>query len=114
MAKKSGAKQEDASGRKLVASNKKARHDYHIEDTFEAGKGVRWTFTWAPADPRKGDEFKVLLSGDGVEPTPPEYTDATSKTLTVKRNATVCVQVALSREGGQTSALSKVECVTGR
>ena len=24
-------------GRKLVASNKKARHDYHIDDTFEAG-----------------------------------------------------------------------------
>ena len=24
-------------GRKLVASNRKARHDYHIEDTFEAG-----------------------------------------------------------------------------
>ncbi|WP_235502065.1 SsrA-binding protein, partial [Aeromicrobium sp. Root472D3] len=24
-------------GRKLVAQNKKARHDYHIEDTFEAG-----------------------------------------------------------------------------
>ena len=28
------AKQE---GRKVVASNRKARHDYHIEDTFEAG-----------------------------------------------------------------------------
>src|SRR5919107_5943776 len=28
------AKQE---GRKLVAQNKKARHDYHIEDTYEAG-----------------------------------------------------------------------------
>ncbi len=25
------------SGRKLVASNRKARHDYHIDDTFEAG-----------------------------------------------------------------------------
>lgn len=25
------------SGRRLVASNKKARHDYHIDDTFEAG-----------------------------------------------------------------------------
>ncbi|MBX5447893.1 MAG: SsrA-binding protein SmpB, partial [Acidothermus cellulolyticus] len=25
------------SGRKLIASNKKARHDYHIEDTYEAG-----------------------------------------------------------------------------
>ena len=24
-------------GRRLVASNRKARHDYHIEDTFEAG-----------------------------------------------------------------------------
>jgi SsrA-binding protein len=24
-------------GHKLVASNRKARHDYHIEDTFEAG-----------------------------------------------------------------------------
>ena len=24
-------------GRKLIASNKKARHDYHIEDTYEAG-----------------------------------------------------------------------------
>ena len=25
------------SGRKLVAQNRKARHDFHIEDTFEAG-----------------------------------------------------------------------------
>lgn len=25
------------SGRKLIASNKKARHDYHILDTYEAG-----------------------------------------------------------------------------
>ena len=24
-------------GRKLVASNRKARHDYHVEDTWEAG-----------------------------------------------------------------------------
>jgi SsrA-binding protein len=24
-------------GRKLIAQNKKARHDYHIDDTFEAG-----------------------------------------------------------------------------
>ena len=33
---KSSAKKEDASGHKLVASNKKARHDYHIEDTRAA------------------------------------------------------------------------------
>ncbi len=24
-------------GRKLIASNRRARHDYHLEDTFEAG-----------------------------------------------------------------------------
>ena len=34
-AKKKQAKPDD--GRKLIASNRKARHDYLIEDTFEAG-----------------------------------------------------------------------------
>lgn len=31
------------SGRKLVAQNRKARHDYHIEDTFEAGMVLQGT-----------------------------------------------------------------------
>ncbi|MBZ5732911.1 SsrA-binding protein SmpB [Nocardioides sp. TRM66260-LWL] len=30
-------------GRTLVAQNKKARHDYHIEDTFEAGLVLQGT-----------------------------------------------------------------------
>ena len=30
------AKEKDT-GRKMIAQNKKARHDYHIEDTYEAG-----------------------------------------------------------------------------
>jgi SsrA-binding protein len=30
-------------GRKLIARNKKARHDYHIEDTFEAGLVLQGT-----------------------------------------------------------------------
>jgi len=30
-------------GRKLVAQNKKARHDYHIEDTYEAGMVLQGT-----------------------------------------------------------------------
>ena len=30
-------------GRKLVAQNKKARHDYHIEDTWEAGLVLQGT-----------------------------------------------------------------------
>ena len=33
--KPGGKKQDD--GRKVVASNRKARHDYLIEDTYEAG-----------------------------------------------------------------------------
>ncbi|TWH03146.1 SsrA-binding protein [Nocardioides sp. J9] len=37
MAKGKSGATKDSEGRKLVASNKKARHDYHIEDTFEAG-----------------------------------------------------------------------------
>jgi SsrA-binding protein len=30
-------------GRKLVAQNRKARHDFHVEDTFEAGLVLRGT-----------------------------------------------------------------------
>ncbi|HLU73161.1 MAG TPA: SsrA-binding protein SmpB [Nonomuraea sp.] len=30
-------------GRKLIAQNKRARHDYHIEDTFEAGLVLQGT-----------------------------------------------------------------------
>lgn len=39
------------SGRKVIASNRKARHDYHIEDTFEAGLSL-----W-------GTEVKALRAG---------------------------------------------------
>ena len=38
-------------GRKLVASNRTARHDYHIEDTYEAGLAL-----W-------GTEVKALRAG---------------------------------------------------
>ncbi|NAZ85883.1 MULTISPECIES: SsrA-binding protein SmpB [Kineococcus] len=30
-------------GRKVIASNRKARHDYHIEDTYEAGLSLTGT-----------------------------------------------------------------------
>ena len=41
-------------GRKLVAQNKKARHDYHIDDTYEAGLVLM------------GTEVKSLRAGPGV------------------------------------------------
>ena len=39
---KTGAK-DAGEQRKLVASNKKARHDYHVEDVFEAGLVLQGT-----------------------------------------------------------------------
>lgn len=41
-------------GKKLVAQNKKARHDYHIHDTFEAGMVL------------SGTEVKSLRQGRGT------------------------------------------------
>jgi hypothetical protein len=79
----------------------------------KSDKGGRVTFTWTQEDPRDGDEFKVLLTGDGAQQTEPEYTDATSKTLRVERGATVCIQVVLSRAGSPPSAPSDQICAVG-
>ena len=43
MAKQGKNAAKDAEARKIVASNKKARHDYHVEDTFEAGLVLQGT-----------------------------------------------------------------------
>ena len=67
-------------------------------------EGRRWTFDWRLDDPREGDEFKIVMSGDGAVQTEPEYTRDTSRTLTVARNATVCIQVSLSRVKRPSSA----------
>ncbi|WP_367919858.1 hypothetical protein, partial [Nocardioides ginsengisoli] len=80
----------------------------------KSGKGTRWTFRWALEEPREGDEFKVELSGDGVTQAAPEYTTATSKTLTVAPADTVCVQVSVSRKGSPPSAASRQVCVVGQ
>ncbi len=51
-------------GRKLVAQNRKARHDYHVEDTFEAGLVLTGTEV-------KNDE--MWLQGVHI----PQYTEGT-------------------------------------
>lgn len=69
------------SGRKLVASNRKARHDYHIDDTFEAGlvltgtevkslRAGRASLTDGFAEVRNGEAW---LQGVYI----PEYTQGT-------------------------------------
>jgi SsrA-binding protein len=43
MAKKSKGSDKGGDGRTMVASNRKARHDYHIDDTYEAGLVLQGT-----------------------------------------------------------------------
>ena len=43
MAKAAKGKGASGPGRKIVAQNRKARHDYHIHDTFEAGIALSGT-----------------------------------------------------------------------
>ena len=68
-------------GRKMIAQNRKARHDYHVEDTFEAGlvlvgtevkslRAGRATLTDGFAEIHEGEAF---LHGVHI----PEYTQGT-------------------------------------
>ena len=68
-------------GRKLVASNRRARHDYHIEDTFEAGIVLTGTEVKALRAGRASlidgyatvDRGEAWLEGVHI----PEYTEGT-------------------------------------
>ena len=68
-------------GRKLVAQNKKARHDYHIEDTFEAGMVLQGTEVKSLRAGRASlvdgfaevDAHEIWLHGVHI----PEYTQGT-------------------------------------
>ncbi|CUR59503.1 trans-translation protein, binds tmRNA and tRNA (SsrA-binding protein) [metagenome] len=68
-------------GRKLVAQNKKARHDYHIDDTWEAGMVLMGTEVKSLRAGRASlvdgfaeiDDHEVWLLGVHI----PEYTQGT-------------------------------------
>jgi len=68
-------------GRKVVAQNKKARHDYHIEDTYEAGIALTGTEVKSLRAGRASlvDGFATFRDGEmflhGVHI--PEYTQGT-------------------------------------
>ena len=68
-------------GRKLVAQNRKARHDYHIEDTYEAGLVLTGTEVKSLREGRASlvDGFAEVHEGEiwlhGVHI--PEYTQGT-------------------------------------
>lgn len=58
---KSGKKAADKAGKRLLASNKKARHDYDILETFEAGLVLKGT------EVKAAREGKVQLKDSYVE-----------------------------------------------
>ena len=68
-------------GRKLIAQNKKARHDYHIEDTYEAGLVLTGTEVKSLRAGRASlvDGYATIRDGElwlqGVHI--PEYTEGT-------------------------------------
>jgi SsrA-binding protein len=68
-------------GRKMVAQNKKARHDYHIEDVFEAGLVLLGTEVKSLRAGRASlvDGFAVLKDGEAWLNNVhiPEYTQGT-------------------------------------
>ncbi len=68
-------------GRKLIAQNRKARHDYHVEDTWEAGLVLMGTEVKSLRQGRatlvdgfaEVDDHEVWLHGVHI----PEYTQGT-------------------------------------
>ncbi|WP_456698300.1 SsrA-binding protein SmpB [Aeromicrobium sp. P5_D10] len=76
-------------GRKLVAQNKKARHDYHIEDTFEAGLVLTGTEVKSLRAGRASlvDGFGDIENGEAwlLQVHIPEYTQGTWTNHTTRR-----------------------------
>lgn len=68
-------------GRKLIAQNKKARHDYHIEDTYEAGLVLTGTEVKSLRAGRASlvDGFGEIANGEAwlIQVHIPEYSQGT-------------------------------------
>ena len=76
-------------GRKMVAQNKKARHDYHIEDTFEAGLVLTGTEVKSLRAGRASllDAYADISDGEAwlLNAHIPEYTQGTWTNHAVRR-----------------------------
>lgn len=77
------------SGRKIIAQNRKARHDYHIDDTFEAGLVLTGTEVKSLRAGRASlvDGFGDLENGEMwlLNVHIPEYTQGTWTNHTARR-----------------------------
>jgi SsrA-binding protein len=112
-------------GRKLVAQNRKARHDYHVEDTYEAGLVLTGTEVKSLRAGRASlvDGFAIIRDGEawlqGVHI--PEYTEATWTNHEPRRERKLLLHrheilrlIGKTREGGHTLVPLSVYFKDGR
>ncbi|MFD1542088.1 SsrA-binding protein SmpB [Nonomuraea guangzhouensis] len=100
-------------GRKVVAQNKRARHDYHVEDTFEAGLVLQGTEVKSLREGRASlaDGFASIDSGEAwlFNVHIPEYTQGTWTNHAARRKRKLLLHrkeidklAAKTKEGGLT------------
>ena len=119
------AKAKDDPRNKVIASNRKARHDYHIEDTFEAGVALMGTEVKSLREGRASlvDGFCVFYGDElyleGVHI--PEYVQGTWTNHTPRRRRKLLLHraeldklAAKTKESGRTIVPLKLYFKEGR
>jgi SsrA-binding protein len=100
-------------GRKVVAQNKRARHDYHVEDTFEAGLVLQGTEVKSLREGRASlsDGYASIDDGEAwlFNVHIPEYTQGTWTNHAARRKRKLLLHrkeidklAARTKEGGLT------------
>lgn len=100
-------------GRKVIAQNKRARHDYHVEDTFEAGLVLQGTEVKSLREGRASlvDGYASIDDGEAwlFNVHIPEYAQGTWTNHTAKRKRKLLLNrkeidklAAQTKEGGLT------------
>ncbi|NBE95439.1 SsrA-binding protein SmpB [Nonomuraea sp. KC401] len=100
-------------GRKVIAQNKRARHDYHVDETFEAGLVLQGTEVKSLREGRASlvDGYASIDNGEAwlLNVHIPEYTQGTWTNHTARRKRKLLLHrkeidklAAKTKEGGLT------------
>ncbi|GGP05623.1 SsrA-binding protein SmpB [Nonomuraea glycinis] len=100
-------------GRKIIAQNKRARHDYHVEDTFEAGLVLQGTEVKSLREGRASlsDGYATIDDGEAwlMNVHIPEYSQGTWTNHAARRKRKLLLHhkeidklAAKTKEGGLT------------
>ncbi|TDD14953.1 SsrA-binding protein SmpB [Nonomuraea diastatica] len=100
-------------GRKVIAQNKRARHDYHVDETFEAGLVLQGTEVKSLREGRASlaDGYASIDGGEAwlLNVHIPEYTQGTWTNHTARRKRKLLLHrkeieklAAKTKEGGLT------------